>query len=181
MTMTSGRETAMPSPRYNPNKTRCTGTNRAGKPCGRWAVPGGSGLCTTHADRTRWLAMSQKGGRSTAARHRKRKLGDPLAGLDPQVPLWHVLELLRVALKADFREVGLPHEVDWSTRLVALLVLTRILPDAFKDIENDPAFADVYTLARGVWDEMRRRPDLRNHIVAVYKTEYPPALEQPAA
>jgi hypothetical protein len=168
--------------RRNPNKVKCTGTNKAGKPCRKWAVPGADpALCDTHRDLERWHAISKRGGEGNARRHRKHRGPDPRAGLDPEVPLSRVLELLRNGLEADFREVGLPRETDWSTRLLSLLVVVTLAPDAFKDVEAAPAFSDVYVLARSVWRELKRRPDIRSQLVALYMTEYPPALEQPAA
>jgi hypothetical protein len=133
-----------------------------------------------HGDPEQWQRLSVKGGRQNAARVKRRKAADPLAGLDRDIPLWRVLEIVKDGLRADYSELGL-READWATRVLSLLVLVTIAPDAFRDVEADPVFADVYTLARGVWDELKRRPDIRSQLVAMYTTEYPPALEQRAS
>jgi hypothetical protein len=93
------------------------------------------------------------------------------------VPLIRVLEILRGGLQADFSELGL-REIDWSPRLLSLLVLVTIAPDSFQDVETHPLFRDVHTLARATWDLLKRRPQIASELVKLYESQYPPALQR---
>jgi hypothetical protein len=168
----------MPKRLPNPNKVKCSGTNKAGQPCGRWADPhSDSGLCVTHADPELWHSWSVKGGRRNAIKAQRKKQAHPRASLDATIPPFKLYEILEAALRADFAAVGLPKEIDWSSRLLALLVLVQVAPDMFLDVATDPAFRAVYMLARATWDELKRRPGVLDRLTDLYVSEYPPAIE----
>ncbi|MDP8903855.1 MAG: hypothetical protein M3N29_00825 [Chloroflexota bacterium] len=130
------------------------------------------------------MAQSVKGGVHAAVRRRHAKRGSdlPRSGLRPQVSLEEVARTCSEALEADFSAAGLPNEIDWSARLLSLVViqtlfprhlrttpevaatlLERVLPERQREIATSENVSDAYERAREEWlSEQGMTPTIRS-------------------
>jgi hypothetical protein len=77
-----------------------------------------------------WREIARKGGLARVAQVRAAKAPAMRSGLRQDVTLDRVLAVASEALTATFEDAGLPREIDWTTRLLACLVILNVLKDS---------------------------------------------------
>jgi hypothetical protein len=113
-----------------PHSKRCGAPLKDGRFCGKWTTEAtGWETCYQHSvSEAEWKAAARRGGLAAAAKKREAKSGSPRSGLQPHVSLEEVLQVCTSGLSATFADAGLPTEIDWTTRLLSILVLIGVFP-----------------------------------------------------